>query len=71
MVTPDEEYDQYVRDPRTPCKFGVECYQRNPLHHQKYKHPPKKRSSEVIKQRLHLKLLYLICTLIILRARSS
>lgn len=33
--------EEYVKDPRIACKYGVKCYQRNPLHHQKYKHPPK------------------------------
>ncbi|KAB0799612.1 hypothetical protein PPYR_07492 [Photinus pyralis] len=46
MVTPDEEYDHYVKDPRTPCKFGISCYQKNAAHKEKYKHPPKKRPAE-------------------------
>ncbi|XP_024946227.1 histone PARylation factor 1 [Cephus cinctus] len=28
-------------DPRIPCQYGVKCYQKNPAHHGKYKHPPK------------------------------
>lgn len=32
--------DNYADDPRIPCKYGVTCYQKNPVHHQKYKHPP-------------------------------
>lgn len=30
-------------DTRLPCKYGQKCYQKNPLHHQKYKHPPKRK----------------------------
>uniref|UniRef100_A0A1B6FYY8 PBZ-type domain-containing protein n=2 Tax=Cuerna arida TaxID=1464854 RepID=A0A1B6FYY8_9HEMI len=26
-------------DPRTPCKYGLNCYQTNKLHKEKYKHP--------------------------------
>jgi hypothetical protein len=28
---------------RLPCKYGQKCYQKNPLHHQKYKHPQKRK----------------------------
>lgn len=35
-----EEWDAYVKDPRTICKYGTKCYQKNPEHHKKYKHPP-------------------------------
>ncbi|KAI4465441.1 histone parylation factor 1 [Holotrichia oblita] len=34
---------EYDKDSRTPCKYGTNCYQKNPLHLSKYKHPPKKR----------------------------
>lgn len=37
----DEEYEKYVKDSRIPCQYGVKCYQKNPMHHNKYKHPPK------------------------------
>lgn len=30
-------------DSRIPCRYGQKCYQKNPLHHQKYKHPPKRK----------------------------
>jgi hypothetical protein len=33
----------YDGDPRIPCRYGQKCYQKNPLHHQKYKHPPKRK----------------------------
>ncbi|CAH2002057.1 unnamed protein product [Acanthoscelides obtectus] len=36
------EYEKYVNDSRIPCKYGSKCYQKNPLHHEKYKHPPQK-----------------------------
>lgn len=28
-------------DYRQMCKYGVNCYQKNPMHHQKFKHPSK------------------------------
>lgn len=39
MNITQEEYDN---DPRTPCKYGINCYQRNILHTSTYKHPPKR-----------------------------
>ncbi|XP_044763037.1 histone PARylation factor 1 [Coccinella septempunctata] len=30
----------YSEDPRIPCHYGRKCYQKNPNHHTKYKHPP-------------------------------
>lgn len=32
----------YEDDPRFPCRFGLNCYQKNPKHHGRYKHLPKK-----------------------------
>lgn len=32
----------FVNDPRIACKYGAKCYQKNPVHQQKYKHPPPK-----------------------------
>lgn len=43
MSQSDEAHNKYVNDPRIPCKYGIECYQKNPAHHQKYKHPPDKK----------------------------
>ncbi|KAM3967953.1 LOW QUALITY PROTEIN: histone PARylation factor 1 [Aphomia sociella] len=34
-----EEMLEYDKDTRTPCKYGVKCYQKNPAHHAKFKHP--------------------------------
>lgn len=34
-------------DNRPDCRYGPDCYQKNPVHHEKYKHPPK-RNSEVM-----------------------
>lgn len=34
------EWKAYVSDPRTICKYGSKCYQKNPDHHKTYKHPP-------------------------------
>ncbi|KAJ2950386.1 hypothetical protein O0L34_g8629 [Tuta absoluta] len=35
-----EEWQAYVKDTRTVCKYGTKCYQKNPEHHKNYKHPP-------------------------------
>lgn len=40
----DERFKEYENDPRIPCQYGIKCYQKNPVHHQKYKHPPSKES---------------------------
>ncbi|XP_046431621.1 histone PARylation factor 1 [Neodiprion fabricii] len=40
MSSFDELYETYVKDPRTPCNYGVKCYQKNQIHRDKYKHPP-------------------------------
>ncbi|XP_072761528.1 histone PARylation factor 1 [Anoplolepis gracilipes] len=37
----DTQFRFYKDDPRIPCQYGVKCYQKNPQHHSKYKHPPK------------------------------
>lgn len=33
--------EEYKKDCRAPCKYGSKCYQKNPQHHLKFKHPPK------------------------------
>ncbi len=33
--------DDYETDTRTPCQYGLKCYQKNKEHHEKYKHPSK------------------------------
>ncbi|KAL0884164.1 hypothetical protein ABMA27_016172 [Loxostege sticticalis] len=38
---PDDEWQAFANDPRTKCKYGENCYQKNPEHHKTYKHPPK------------------------------
>lgn len=35
-----DEWKEYVNNARTVCKYGAKCYQKNPEHHQKFKHPP-------------------------------
>ena len=30
-----------VKDVRQMCKYGENCYQKNPMHHQKFRHPNK------------------------------
>ncbi|KAJ9600792.1 hypothetical protein L9F63_001072 [Diploptera punctata] len=42
-----ESKGEYEKDPRTPCKYGVKCYQKNPQHHKTYKHPPKEKPKDV------------------------
>ncbi|XP_015430516.1 PREDICTED: UPF0609 protein C4orf27 [Dufourea novaeangliae] len=37
-----EQFRTYQKDTRIPCRFGAKCYQKNPVHHAKYKHPPSK-----------------------------
>lgn len=44
----DPQFRIYKDDPRIPCQYGVKCYQKNPQHHSKYKHPPKE---ETMKQK--------------------
>lgn len=29
------------KDSRLPCKYGAKCYQKNPVHHEKYRHQEK------------------------------
>lgn len=35
-----DKWQEYVDDPRTVCKYGKNCYQKNPQHRDKFKHPP-------------------------------
>ncbi|XP_050297921.1 histone PARylation factor 1 [Anthonomus grandis grandis] len=42
--TPITDREAYVKDPRIACKYGARCYQKNAVHHEKYKHPPPKRA---------------------------
>ena len=37
-----EDSLSYDSDPRLSCKYGQKCYQKNAVHHQKYKHPTKR-----------------------------
>jgi len=43
-----------AKDHRQMCKYGENCYQKNPMHHQKFRHPaknvPKKQSEEEVKK---------------------
>lgn len=41
-----EEWQEYVKDPRTVCKYGIKCYQKNPEHHKQYKHPPQLKANK-------------------------
>lgn len=42
------QFQVYKNDPRVPCQYGIKCYQKNPQHLSKYKHPPKR---EKVKQK--------------------
>ena len=33
--------DSKGKDLRQMCKYGDKCYQKNPMHHQKFRHPQK------------------------------
>ncbi|EGI70312.1 PREDICTED: UPF0609 protein C4orf27 homolog [Acromyrmex echinatior] len=44
----DAEFQAYKNDSRIPCQYGIKCYQKNPQHHSKYKHPPK---GETVKEK--------------------
>ncbi|KYQ54480.1 hypothetical protein ALC60_06627 [Trachymyrmex zeteki] len=44
----DAEFQAYKDDSRIPCQYGAKCYQKNPQHHSKYKHPPK---GETVKEK--------------------
>ena len=35
-------------DLRQLCKYGTNCYQKNPMHHQKFRHPSPESSDETI-----------------------
>ncbi|RZB40112.1 UPF0609 protein C4orf27 [Asbolus verrucosus] len=41
MPTTESEQADCEVDSRIPCKYGVQCYQKNLAHLNKYKHPPK------------------------------
>lgn len=36
-----DEWQIYQDNTKTPCKYGINCYQRNQEHHQNFKHPPR------------------------------
>ncbi|KAJ8922835.1 hypothetical protein NQ315_007870 [Exocentrus adspersus] len=46
MSDTEAKRNKYDQDPRTPCKYGAKCYQQNPVHHKKYKHPPQSNSNK-------------------------
>ncbi|XP_017888758.1 histone PARylation factor 1 [Ceratina calcarata] len=39
-MSDDEKPEVSTKDTRIPCRYGAKCYQKNPVHHQKYKHLP-------------------------------
>ncbi|KOB74535.1 UPF0609 protein, partial [Operophtera brumata] len=48
-----DEWKEYVNDPRTICKYGSKCYQKNPQHHITYKHPPRNLKNNQEKRTKH------------------
>ncbi|CAB3228726.1 unnamed protein product [Arctia plantaginis] len=38
-----DDWQEYINDARTVCKYGTKCYQKNAEHHKQFKHPPVKR----------------------------
>lgn len=36
----EKALNDYKNDKRIPCKYGIKCFQKNPVHRGKYKHPP-------------------------------
>ncbi|XP_066998763.2 histone PARylation factor 1 [Anabrus simplex] len=51
----EDEHNSAEDDQRTPCKYGSKCYQKNPAHLQKYKHPQKRESNDDGKKQSHKK----------------
>ncbi|KAK2588095.1 hypothetical protein KPH14_004156 [Odynerus spinipes] len=47
----NEAFLAYKNDSRMPCRYGAKCYQKNPLHHEKYKHPPKKKDEKATQKK--------------------
>ncbi|KAJ8951757.1 hypothetical protein NQ318_012608 [Aromia moschata] len=45
MSENEVDYERYNEDPRAVCKYGTKCYQKNPAHQEKYKHPPKRKNN--------------------------
>ena len=41
----EDQVDQ-VQDHRQMCKYSTDCYQKNPMHQEKFKHPPKEEESQ-------------------------
>ncbi|XP_046837716.1 histone PARylation factor 1 [Vespa crabro] len=50
----DKAFLAYKNDSRIPCRYGAKCYQKNSLHHNKYKHPfsTKKKEAKVSQKTL-------------------
>lgn len=43
MSEMNEKQLEYDNDSRVACKYGAKCFQKNPNHHQKYKHHPNRK----------------------------
>ena len=46
------ERDPSKVDYRQMCKYGKDCYQKNPMHHQKFRHPESDESKASKKRQL-------------------
>ncbi|KAK0077853.1 hypothetical protein PV325_003376 [Microctonus aethiopoides] len=41
----ENEMKTFAKDTRIACRYGTKCYQKNPVHQEKYKHPPVQKNS--------------------------
>ncbi|KAJ0179533.1 hypothetical protein K1T71_005245 [Dendrolimus kikuchii] len=48
-----DEWMEFTKDTRPICKYGVKCYQKNPEHHETYKHPPQINKKAHVKTKTH------------------
>ena len=37
-------------DLRQMCKYGINCYQKNPMHHQKFRHPLPESPTKIVEE---------------------
>lgn len=44
----ENEMKIFAKDTRIACRYGVKCYQKNPVHQEKYKHPPIQKVRSII-----------------------
>lgn len=56
----EKSLKEYNTDKRTPCRYGMKCFQKNPAHGAKYKHPPGHNKRKVVYLKFELKSIVLI-----------